>query len=233
MRPNGRLRVLAIGLSALVMACSNDSTSPSPGAVSGQIARHIDSLVNQALALAAGGQAGYAIRAQILSFAEKPPAFGVAPLDLSVQTNNGVEHWKGFESEEADTNTQGVFLDSIYELAAYSDSNLSNVIIAWIPVGGDSSSIQGEMIANDTVYVFASSISGTASTASVLGRCSLASGLTDTGITQFYNLGCTLDGLDGSVTLTFPPVAGVSNIPTSVTFSGHFHGPRLVYQDFG
>jgi hypothetical protein len=70
---------------------------------------------------------------------------------------------------------------------------------------------------------------GTVSPGLVATLSERETGLTHTGITQFYFLGCELADLNGSVTLTFPPVSGATNIVTTAAFSGHFRGPRISY----
>lgn len=193
-------------------ACGGDSTAP---VVTENLAAHFDSLYVTAKAISVS-DTNFNSRANALSDLELPAAFGVTPAGIAMTTASGAESWKGFVFEEVLTNN-GAPQDSGRLFIAYRDADAHTLIET--VVLADGSFVGTSLVANDTVFVKASSSSGSITQTSTGASCGTPpAGLTNPVITTAAQATCVKATYTAALTLTFPETNGVDPALTQLSF---------------
>jgi hypothetical protein len=218
---------LAASCAALLFAAAcSDSTGPAPQSAA-SLAVHFDSLAVQARALADGGFGRYAARALYLSYLELPAAYGSVPTVVTVQTANGVEHWKGFEIMGV-TMSNNEPSDSLYLMAAYRDPDAHTFLVAIFDNSGSQQQIS--LFTNDTLAIAPVQRSGATSLSTLGGSCATPpEGLQNPIFTSLVLDDCTAATFATSLSTHFDLTAGTDPALSDLSFSNaSFNGERIV-----
>jgi hypothetical protein len=218
---------LAASCAALLFtaACS-DSTGPATQSAA-TLAVHFDSLAVQAAAHRDSGSEGYAARSLYLSYLELPAAFGSVPAVVTVQTANGVEHWKGYGIVGV-TMSNGVPSDSVYIMAAYRDPDAHTFIVAIFDRSGSLPQIG--LFTSDTLSLTPVQASGTTSHSTLGGSCATPpGGLQNPIFTSLVVPECASATFTTSLSAHFTLTSDTDSALSDLSFSSaSFNGVRLV-----
>jgi hypothetical protein len=221
---------LAASCAALLFAAAcSDSTGPAPQSAA-SLAVHFDSLAVQAAARGDSGSDGYSGRALYLSYLELPAAFGSVPAVVTVQTANGVEHWKGFEIVGV-TMSNGVPSDSLYIMAAYRDPDAHTFLVAIFDNSGSQQQIG--LFTNDTLVSAPMQRSGATSRSTLGGSCATPpGGLQNPLLTSLVVDECAAATFTTSLSTHFDSTADTDPALSDLSFSNaSFNGERIVVSD--
>jgi hypothetical protein len=211
---------LWLASSVLGVSCA-DSTGPNRHSAT-SVAEYIDALYKEAVVIA-NNDPLYDTRLLFLTEAEYAPAFGAPPTAVTVATATGDQRWQVVAYEMAGGT------DSTYTLIAYSDDQLANVVVATFRPADPGIPLSVELMANDTIFVFASVRTVAVSTVSIAGACVPVSGLTNPGLSAVAADPCQAGTFAGSVHAVFPAVTSLPPALVSVTFSASaVRGVRFV-----
>lgn len=214
--PNrSRHAVAFIAATVLFAACSSGPTTPPAGSAAQVIARHVDTLLTQAMALANDNTA-YNERVSVLQFVEAAAYLGAVPSNVALTTAQGSATWRAVELESVSANGS----DSTYILVAYADTDLHNTIFAVFDDHGAVLTEDVTLSANDTIEVLPTDDSGNTAPISASGTCTLATGLVNPPIGEDVNGTCTPATFTTTMSMTFPTHDGVSTALTSIAFTG-------------
>ena len=208
---------------ALVAACDS-STGPKPPSAQ-SVARHIDSLITADSSLPSNIRQ---MRDQVLGDLIFSPALGAVPTTVQVTTGAGVQTWQGFMDVEYDSQIP----DTLFVLTAYSDANMTNVIVAqflYEPPGLIPTSQSVALMTSDTIFATTFSPTVVTSVKSTGGPCTAATGLTDASYYAQFVAQCKLATFSGSVTATLPATAGMDPAFEHISISPQsFNGVQIV-----
>jgi hypothetical protein len=218
----GRPTLIRAWLAVLLLAAGcSDGTGPNPHSAT-SVAEYIDALYKEAVVFA-NIDPLYDTRLAFLTLAEYAPAFGAPATAVTVATATGNQRWQAVAYEMV------YGADSTYVLIAYSDAQLANVVIATFDPAYPGNPLRVEMMANDTIFVFASRSVVSESTVSIGGACIPVSGLTNPGLSAVASASCQAGTFAGTVHATFPAVATLPPALVSLTFSASVvQGVRFV-----
>jgi len=203
-------------LGMFITACSHDATAPRPLPSAAAVARRLDSLYAQALA--AQNTEAY----DVLRFAELGPAFGAAPVAVSVTYNGKPEPWIAFGADLVGQDTLGNRTD-IYFVVASPDASFDTMVVAeqsdgfppppaqttgYLSVGG------GEALPWPGVGPV------TASTQQLGGPCNLVPGLVGSDVTKYSTDPCRLMQIQASMALRIATFDSTDSVRMQVTVNG-------------
>jgi hypothetical protein len=139
------MRYALLSITLLAMACDH-TTAPAPHAQSTvPFALHLDSLATQACDFSIARYAS--ARCEVLRVAETAPAAGVAPAPITVLYNATEQTWLASVLDSNEVYRTDSLLLNVYDVIAYSDSNLSIVYFARFQLG-----------ANDTSFIYSDAL---------------------------------------------------------------------------
>lgn len=192
----------------LILSACGSSTGPARAPTPAQIARHIDSL---SVATRNGN------RYELLYVAENGPADGVAPVTITVTTAAGSHQWQGYIMKYAGSVASA---DSNFDLVAYSDYALTNVLWAETRYySAQSITTAVNLLTDTTSLITQGSGTMTAATASTAGPCQLAFRLEN--YPSLPPGTCNLATFTGSLSWSFPVSGEFQTITiASQTFTG-------------
>jgi hypothetical protein len=177
------MRYALLSVTILAMACDH-ATAPAPHAKSTvAFALHLDSLATQACNVSTARYAS--ARCEVLRIAETAPAAGVAPAPITIVYNATEETWLASVLDSDEVYRTDSLLLNVYDVIAYSDSNLSIVYFARFQLSANDTSFDYSdvLVLSDTNIIQDPQGSGrvdnkwNVQTATLTGSCALVSGL--------------------------------------------------------
>jgi hypothetical protein len=211
---------LWLASSVLSVSCAG-STGPNPHSAT-SVAQYIDALYKEAVVIA-NNDPLYDTRLLFLTEAEYAPAFGAPATAITVATATGDQRWQVVAYEMVNGT------DSTYTFVAYSDDQLANVVVATFDPADPGNPLSVQLMANDTIFVFASVSTVAVSTVSIAGACVPVSGLTNPGLSAVASAPCQAGTFAGTVHAIFPVVTSLPPALASLTFSASVvQGARFV-----
>jgi len=218
-----RSALILVGIT-LVAACDG-STGPRPPSAQA-VARHIDSLIAADSSLPLNVRQ---LRDQALGDVIFAPALGAVPATVQVTTVAGVQTWQGLMDVDYDSQIP----DTLFVLAAYSDANMTNLILAqfeYPPPGLHVSTIQWVVLmTSDTIFATTHSPTVITSVKSTGGACTAATGLINSSYYAQFVAQCKLATFSGSVSATLPATLGMDPAFEHISISAQsFNGVQIV-----
>jgi len=217
MNPGYKNRLIAVASTALVVglaACGSSNSPTGPTAPTpAQLASFFDSIYSADLA--AGTAADSEAAVLVAELLELTPALGGHRTTISVTTGSGTQSWYGFEYGVNDGP------DSEFVTIAYSDNNLTNVLLAEEAVDSSTSHTEAAIYTDNFQTGVGDSVATVSGAVTSVGSsCSLQSGLAaDALITNYTeDVTCQLASYNVSASVVFAASSNLGALQ-SISFS--------------